>query len=123
MKRTTREYFKACESCNSTGEIALGFEEQIRVCNVCDGSGRINVEETIEESDEVSGKAPKVYITDEQLQKLEKELLEDGVEKKYCKCCLQSMMSDDIKEFIEKKCGWVLMEPVKEMSWRKITLN
>ena len=80
MKRTIREYFKACESCNSTGEIALGFEEQIRVCNVCDGSGRINVEETIEES-------------------------------------------DDMKEFIEKKCGWVLMEPVKEVSWRKITFN
>lgn len=31
--------------------------------------------------------------------------------------------SDDMKEFIEKKCGWVLMEPVKEVSWRKITFN
>lgn len=117
MKKTTREFGK-CWMCHGA----------VKDCRLCNGTIQIVIKETIEESDEVSGKAPKVYITDEQLQKLEKELLEDGVENKYCKCCLQSMMSDekycssclsnkisdDMKEFIEKKCGWELVEKKKE---------
>jgi RecJ-like exonuclease len=94
MKKTTRE-FGECKKCNGQG----CQKGALVVCNWCSGRGRTLIKETIEESD---------------------EKIKDWRDDSFCPLFKKSMESDDMKEFIEKKCGWELVEgeaaPVPKIS-------
>lgn len=107
MKKTTREYFKACSECKGR-KLLVNLKDNGNIdcinCQVCEGTGKVLIKETIEDSDEIVDGVNK-FIKENPVEagviakKMAEGLREAG--KRHV---------DDMKEFIEKKCGWELCE-------------